>query len=161
MNIDIIEKILFGSVIFAVGFLTAILSGFVTSVESPFASYPSTGIDAPSDFIKEEDIRVFDDRIEIKISDATVSSYEPTGSMKPVLDYGSNGIRIKPRSEEEIQIGDIISFRYRGLLVVHRVIDKGLDSDGVYFVTKGDGNDFVDGRIRFSQIEYKTIGLLY
>ncbi len=47
------------------------------------------------------------------------------------------------------------------MLIVHRVVDKGVDSDGVYFITKGDNNNYSDGKVRFEEIEYITIGILY
>ena len=90
-----------------------------------------------------------------------MSRYAPSGSMRPVLNSKANGIRIKPKSPEQINVGDIVSFR-RGMdLVVHRVIKKGEDSEGVYFITKGDNNDFVDGKIRFKDIKYVTVGVIW
>jgi hypothetical protein len=44
---------------------------------------------------------------------------------------------------------------------VHRVIDKGIDEKGVYFVTKGDNNSVVDGKVRFKDIEYVTIAIIW
>ena len=81
--------------------------------------------------------------------------------MKPLFDHSSNGIRIKPVSEDDINIGDIITFKEGNLLIIHRVIEKGIDNNGVYFITKGDNNFVSDGKIRFKDIEYKTIGIIY
>ena len=82
--------------------------------------------------------------------------------MKPLLDEGSNGIRIVPSSEDEINIGDIITFKQNidenNYLIVHRVIEKGEDLQGTYFITKGDNNSLNDGKVRFSEIKYlKTV----
>ncbi len=117
--------------------------------------------EAPTDIIKENQIKIEKDKIIIYVENASLSGYAPTGSMKPVLDSKSNGIRIIPKSEEEINVGDIVSFRKNNILVVHRVYEKGIDNDGVYFITKGDNNRFNDGIIRFEEIEYKTIGVLW
>ena len=90
------------------------------------------------DFLTNEDVLIFNDRIEIKINNSGLSSYDKSGSMSPTLDENSNGITIIPKSEGEIEIGDIISYEKNGELIVHRVIGKGTDEYGVYFVTKGD-----------------------
>ena len=81
--------------------------------------------------------------------------------MKPVLDSGANGIRVEPSSEDEIHIGDIITFRQDNYLIVHRVIDIGTDSEGVYFITKGDNNSIADGKVRFKDVEYVTVGVIW
>ena len=84
--------------------------------------------------------------------------------MDPVLDQGAIGIEIIPLSEAEIQIGDIITYQpdWTDGLTVHRVITTGEDEEGWYCYTKGDNTSFVDpGKIRFDQIRYITIGVLY
>ena len=117
--------------------------------------------EAPGNRILDTDIIILKDKIILNIADTTLSSYADTGSMKPFFDEGANGIRIKPTTENEIEVGDIISYRIFGILVVHRVVEKGSDNKGVYFITKGDNNAFPDGKIRFKDIEYITIGILY
>jgi signal peptidase I len=116
---------------------------------------------APSDWISSNQIHIYDDKIVIDLADSSLSSYAATGSMKPVLDKGTNGIRIKPESAGQIKAGDIISFSKQGDLIVHRVVEKGEDSRGVYFVTKGDNNDIDDGKVRFEDIKYITVALIY
>ena len=160
MKISSIIKI---SVIFLVGFLSANLINlyFISGFESPFSYIVGDNKSAPFDFIDEEQIKIYNDRIVIFIDGASISRYAPTGSMKPVLDKGSNGIRIVPKSEKEIHIGDLITFRKDNYLIVHRVIDRGSDSEGVYFITKGDNNNVVDGKIRFKDVEYITVGMIW
>ncbi|MBR9706284.1 signal peptidase I [Candidatus Pacearchaeota archaeon] len=153
--------------IFLIGFLAANFVNYymVYGLEAPFSKsinflgYSSK--DVPSDFITEDDIIIYDDKIVIKIDDASIGRYAPTGSMKPLLDQNSNGIRIIPKSEKDIHIGDIITFEDKGSLIIHRVIDKGTDSKGTYFITKGDNNEIADGRVRFKDIRYVTIGILW
>lgn len=118
-------------------------------------------VEAPSDWVDEDDIIILKDRIILKIPETTLSSYADTGSMKPMFDKGANGIRIKPQSAEEIEVGDIVSYRSLGFLVVHRVVEKGEDDKGVYFITQGDNNAFSDGKVRFEDIKYITIGVIY
>jgi len=157
-------KILKISIIFLIGFLSANIINFyfVYGLENPFLNFSlNTSNNAPSDYVKENQIQVFDDKIVINIKDASIGRYAPTGSMKPVLDENSNGIRIIPQIEEDIHIGDIITFEQEDKLIIHRVIDKGTDEKGVYFITKGDNNQISDGKIRFQDIKYITVGIIW
>ena len=116
---------------------------------------------APSDWISEEDIIIFDDMVILRVPNTTLSNYADSGSMKPVFDKGANGIRIVPNSEDDVNVGDIVSYRFRDILVVHRVIEKGIDDEGIYFIMQGDNNILSDGKIRFKDIEYVTIGVIW
>lgn len=161
-----IKKLLIYSLIFLIGFLSCVLINFVfAEIEKPLIigglSLISAGIEAPGDWIKESQIHVYDNAIAIDIDGASLARYAPTGSMKPVLDKDSTGIRIAPKSEEQIKIGDIITFEQDGQLIVHRVIEVGQDSEGTYFITKGDNNNVTDGKVRFKDIRYVTIGILW
>ncbi len=154
-------------IVFLLGFLScvSIFYGFnYSGVEVPFGTGLvdlETSAVAPSDWITEEDIILFKNRVILEIPNVTISSYANTGSMKPVFDKGANGIRIVPNSIEDIQVGDIVSYRFGKILVVHRVIEKGIDTEGTYFVTKGDNNILSDEKIRFEDIEYLTIGVIW
>jgi signal peptidase I len=150
--------------IFLLGFLSASLFslGFLDVLENPFSLNDSLNNDnAPSDFVDEEDIKIYDDRIVIYIDDASLSRYAPSGSMKPIFDEGANGIRVVPLNEDDVQVGDLISFKNNGKLIIHRVVEKGVDFDGIYFIAKGDNNVVSDGKIRFEDIKYKTIGVIW
>ena len=163
-----IEKLIKASIIFLIGFLSANVAGLFliygseipTSLSNFSLSFNSNN-SAPFDFVKENQIQVYDDKIVIDIKGERISSYAPTGSMLPVLDKGSNGIRIVPESEAEIHIGDIITFNQDNMLIVHRVIEIGSDSEGTYFITKGDNSPINDGKIRFKDIKYITIGIIW
>jgi len=160
------NKILKISMIFLLGFLSANLFGLylVYGFEIP-ASWDYLGVSfdnsSPFDFINENDIQVYDDKVVINVDGASIGRYAPTGSMRPVLDSSANGIRIKPESEEDVHIGDIITFRQDNYLIIHRVIDIEDDAKGTYFITKGDNNDIIDGKVRFEDIEYITIGVIW
>jgi len=161
------EKIIKICIIFLLGFLSANLVGFyfVYGSEMPLSlfnlSFSSNNHSAPFDFIKENQIQIYDDKIIINVEGASISRYAATGSMLPVLDENSNGIRIIPKSEENIHIGDIITFEQENMLIVHRVVEIGTDNEGTYFVTKGDNNNINDGKIRFKDIKYITIGVIW
>ncbi|MFH1358584.1 MAG: hypothetical protein ABIH37_01720 [archaeon] len=153
--------------VFALGFLSAILVSSLVSyydIESPFLIGLGIGDNtthAPSDYIEENSIFTYDDRVVIYVKDASLSRYAPTGSMIPVLNENSNGIRVEVDSIDDINVGDIITFRSENILISHRVIEKGADSNGTYFITKGDNSPISDGKIRFEQIEHKTIGVIW
>ena len=150
-------------IIFLLGFLIANIINlyFISGFESPFSYILLDNSSAPYDFVKENQIEMFDDKIIIYLKDASLSRYAPTGSMLPLFDENANGIRIKPESEQDIHIGDIISFQKEMDLIVHRVIEIGSDEKGIYFITKGDNNDVSDGKIRFKDIKYITIGVIW
>jgi len=119
---------------------------------------------SPSNWIREDQITVYPDRIVIMIPNATLSRYAATKSMDPVFDVYANGIEIKPTSQEQIHVGDIIAFQpnINSIeLVVHRVINIGTDEQGWYCITKGDNSAQTDGKIRFGQIHYITIMIIY
>lgn len=129
------------------------ITGFVTFLNEK---------DTPTDRIKESQIYLYDNKIIISIDNASISSYANTRSMEPLINSGSNGIETIPESEEDINIGDIIVYNSTDGLIVHRVIFIGNDEDGKYFLVKGDNNKFPDEyKIRFSDIKYVLIGILY
>jgi len=149
-------------------FLTGVLSSYAfeavgnyTYFEKPFSFALINERGQPSNWIDENDILLLDDKIIINIDNSLISSYEATGSMLPTLGENANGIEVKPESADQIDIGDIISFKKDNYLVVHRVIDKGVDEKGTYFITRGDNNSISDGKIYFEDIEYVTVGLIF
>ena len=158
--LDSIEKILLVIIIFLSGFVA---SGIVqnSGIELPAGILQYGSNNVPSDRLTEDNIEIYDNKVVINVEGASISEYADTNSMLPIIDEGANGIRIQPKSEDEIKVGDIISFEQDGMLIVHRVVEIGEDSEGKYFVTKGDNNAFSDGKIRFEQIRYVTIGVLY
>ena len=144
-------------------FLLGIVLGFGISLlgNGGLTGFVVSDVGAPSDWVSEDDIIVLDDRVILKVGNATLSNYADSGSMKPVFDVGANGIRVVPGSEVGVGVGDIVSFYLGDSLIVHRVVEKGVDGDGVYFVTMGDNGLVDDGKVRFEQIEYVTIGVIW
>jgi hypothetical protein len=160
---------------FLLGFISCIFLFFMFSysgLEVPFATglvaeglgiggLGFGGAVAPSDWVDKDDIIVFDDMVVLRIANATLSNYASGGSMKPILDKSANGIRVVPKNSDEIDVGDIVSFRYTENLIVHRVVENGIDDEGVYFITQGDNNFFADEKIRFEDIEFVTVGIIF
>jgi|APSaa5957512576_1039674.scaffolds.fasta_scaffold07342_5 hypothetical protein len=147
---------------FSCAFLVFLVGG--SDLEIPFGTgfvVSDYSKSAPADHVIEEDILVFEDRVILKVANVTLSNYADSGSMRPFFDKGANGIRVVPANESEVDVGDIVSYRFGGMLIVHRVIEKGFDDEGFYYVVKGDNNLIRDGKIRFIDIEYITIGIIY
>ncbi len=118
----------------------------------------------PKDRIKEEQIKIYPDKVVIEIKGARYASFADTHSEEPFLGAGSNAIQITPKSPEDIQIGDIISYRsfLTGEIIIHRVIKMDKDDKGIYYTAKGDNNKDPDKeRIRFEQIKSVLVGVIY
>jgi signal peptidase I len=121
-------------------------------------------ISSPGDWVKEDQIHVYDSYIVLDIQNATWARFTDTNSMDPLIDDTSNGIELVPSSEDDIQIGDIIAYEseHSSGTIIHRVVEKSSDDKGVYFIAKGDNNDNPDpGKIRFNQIKRVLIGVIY
>ena len=119
---------------------------------------------SPDDHIKEDDIHVFVDRVVIDIDNPYWASFTDTNSMDPIIDEHANSIQIIPRNLKDVHVGDIISYKseYANGVIIHRVIFKGQDENGVYYYLKGDNNIMRDpGRVRFSQLRRITVGIIY
>lgn len=120
---------------------------------------------SPYDRVTEDKIHVLKDKIVIEIDDAVWARFTDTNSMDPVIDIGSNAIEIVPKSDcSDIHIGDIISYdsKYSDGTIIHRVIEKGYDSRGLYFILKGDNNPRNDpGKVRCSQVQRIVIAVIY
>jgi len=50
-----------------------------------------------------------------------------------------------PIPTEQLETGDVIAFRARqGIIVTHRIIERTITDDGLFFTTKGDANPIAD-----------------
>jgi hypothetical protein len=122
-----------------------------------------TGI-TPNDWITQDKIHVYRSYVKIDLKNAVWANFTDTDSMTPVLSSKSNAIQIKPEYEEDIHIGDIISFRNQinKRRIIHRVIGIGTDLEGKYFLTKGDNNPDEDNiKVRFEDIERVLVAVVY
>jgi len=161
-------------IVFAIGWLSSeVYSSYVPTegvtesgnllTTALFAGNPKEQI-SPYDWIKEDQIHVYNDRVTIYIDDPEWASFTDTNSMDPIIDDKSNAIEIVPKTARDIHIGDIVSYdsEYADGTIIHRVVETGYDEDGWYAVMKGDnlsGND--PGKVRFDQIKRVLVGILY
>lgn len=124
----------------------------------------SPELSSPSDHIPEESIHVLQDKVVLDIKDAQWASFTDTNSMDPFIDTGANSIEIKPKSRDEIRMGDVISFKadFDDGIIIHRVVGIGKDEQGAYYITKGDNNPLADpGKVRFEDINGIVVGVVY
>jgi hypothetical protein len=123
-----------------------------------------TEIASPLDRILEDDILVTNEKVVLNIKGAEWASFTDTNSMDPVIDAGAHAIEIIPKSEDEIDVGDIVAYEsdYAEGSIIHRIVYKGQDEKGTYFVLKGDNNPVSDpGKIRFEQIKRVVVAIIY
>jgi hypothetical protein len=124
--------------------------------------FSSAEIMSPEDHITENQIKVYNNEVVLDIDNAVWSSFTDTNSMDPLLDINANGIEIVPQSEDDIHIGDIISYDSGTGIVIHRVIGILSDEDGLYYVMKGDNNPIPDKqKVRFSDVEGILVAVVY
>jgi len=119
---------------------------------------------SPADHIAEKDINVYDDRVVLDLKGASWAKYADTKSMDPVFDSSANGIELSPYSPAEIHAGDIISFvpKFTDGLVVHRVMETGIDAQGWFAITRGDNNPTNDpDKVRFGDVHGVLVGIIY
>lgn len=118
---------------------------------------------SPADHIKEDQIRVEGNQVIITIKNANIASFTDTNSMDPLLDENSNAIQIRPQSPSDIHLGDIISYAsFSGGIIIHRVVEISEDDEGIFYIAKGDNNSRPDDeKIRFEQVRYITVGIIY
>lgn len=149
--------------VFIVGFVSsAFLYGMGFAVGAPVTA--GAVDEMPGNHIKENQIDVYEDRVELSVSDVEWARFKDTDSMVPFFDTGVNALQFVPESPDSIQEGDIISYRTPAsdTRIIHRVVEKGTDEKGVYFIVKGDNNPVADpSKVRFEQVERVLFAILY
>lgn len=121
-------------------------------------------IASPMDRISEDQILVTNEKIVINLKGAEWASFTDTNSMDPLIDAGAHAIEVAPLSEDQVQVGDIAAYEseYADGTIIHRVVYKGEDEKGTYFILKGDNNPVSDpGKIRFEQIKRVVVAIIY
>lgn len=119
---------------------------------------------SPFDRINENNIEIYNNKIIINIKNPNWRNFIDSNSMDPLIDEGTTTIEILPKSEEEIKVGDIVSYSMddANYTTVHRVVGIGNDENGTFFITKGDNYFREDSyKVRFSQIDGIVVGILY
>jgi len=144
---------------FCCGLITAHL---IEPTQFPSATSVAPDRTSPQDWISQDQIHVYSDRVVLEIPNARWASFAPTRSMDPVLDAGAHGIQIIPTSPEQLAIGDIITYDYQGRKIIHRIVEIGQDGQGYYFKTKGDNNPEPDPYlVRWPQVERVLVAVIY
>ena len=158
---DLLQKIELGIVLLVLVFHVLFIVSNPDVVSNLFHHESKQVLSAPSDFITEDKIIAYPDKLVLEIGNYSLSRYAPTGSMIPMLDSSADGVGIKPKSADDLHVGDVITFRKDGELIVHRIVEKGIDDEGDYFITKGDNNNITDGKVRFSQVDSVLVAIIY
>ena len=121
-------------------------------------------VPSPSSWISENQIGVYSQKVILDVKDPQWATFTDTHSMEPVISSRSYAIEVVPESADKIKVGDIVSYesKYADGTIIHRVIEKGYDSEGVYFIMKGDNNPNPDpGRVRFDQMRRVVVAIIY
>jgi len=87
-----------------------------------------------------------------------------TDSMYPTITKNSYALGLPVNETSAINIGDIIYFKIPQVQqsYVHRVVDKGVDELGEFFITKGDNNNLRDNvKLRRNNIAYVIAAIIY
>lgn len=134
----------------------------LTDKQIPASFLGTKEISSPSDWVKEDQIKVYEDKVVLEINNTIWASFTNTNSMDPFLDEDSHALEIIPQDENEINIGDIISYQTAYGVVIHRVIEKDVDEKGMYYLVKGDNNLFKDPfKVRFDEIKGVVVAIIY
>jgi hypothetical protein len=147
-------------------FLVGILSGVVLEKTTGFDLVMPLGHSperpSPQNWVDQDDIRVYDDRVVINVDQPYWSTFLDTNSMDPLLDIGANGIQIAPKNESQIEVGDVITYDRGQGMIIHRVVEIGSDTFGWYAIVQGDNNDIADPvRVRFEDVRRVLIAIIY
>lgn len=71
-----------------------------------------------------------------------------TGSMEPNIKVGDIVIIEQMKKDyDKLEIGDVLAFKYNGVIVVHRIVNKIKKGDEYFFYTKGDNNGAQDNYV--------------
>ncbi|MFH1212133.1 MAG: signal peptidase I [Candidatus Woesearchaeota archaeon] len=118
----------------------------------------------PMDRISNDQISIGEKTVTLNIQNTEWWHIIDSNSMDPVIDKGSTILTVKPKSDAEIRIGDIIVFKTATSdnNIVHRVINISRDDLGAHYTTKGDNNAGADHeKIRFNDVLAVVVGILY
>lgn len=141
---------------------TSSSDGFISQI--PLSNSDIRDRPSPQNFFNTSQIKVYKDKVILEVEDVVWAGFEDTKSMLPVINKDSNALQVVPNCPDDIHLGDIVSYKshYASGIIIHRVVHIDFDSEGVYFVLKGDNNPSSDpGKIRCSQIQRKVIAIIY
>jgi len=120
---------------------------------------------SPSSHVQENQINVYSDRVVLDLQNVVYAKFTNTNSMDPVLDESAHALETVPKTDEDIQEGDIVAYRNACTgtgTVIHRVLKKSEDQLGTYYIVKGDNNPSADPcKVRFDDIRSVVVGIIY
>jgi len=117
---------------------------------------------SPSNWVQENQILVSHNQVTLNIKNSIWAKFTNTNSMDPLIDEDSNAIEILPNSAEEINVGDVISYQTAYGVIIHRVIEKSEDQEGIYYIMKGDNSPFKDlQKVRFEDVKGVVVAIIY
>tara|TARA_Y100000310_G_C20437317_1_gene694353 strand:+ start:196 stop:681 length:486 start_codon:yes stop_codon:yes gene_type:complete len=145
------------------GILIILLLGMFSLAELvPVSLFNSKELASPSDWIKEQQIKVYPTQVVIDVNNPVWASFTNTNSMDPFIDETSNAIEIKPNSPLDIKVGDVISYQTKQGVIIHRVVKVDRDEKGIYYLVKGDNNIITDPfKIRFNEVVGVVVAVIY
>ncbi|HIG92805.1 TPA: hypothetical protein HA242_04315 [Candidatus Woesearchaeota archaeon] len=153
------SKIIFVTVVAILG---ALFLFPLSRAQLPLSFFTSPEINSPGDWVKDEQIKVYTDKVVLDVRNATWVGFTNTNSMDPFLDQGANALEIVPEDPYSIKAGDIISYQSRYGVIIHRVIEQGEDEEGVYYMVKGDNNTSKDPlKVRFEDVKGVLVAVIY
>jgi len=120
----------------------------------------------PKDRIEQDNINFRKVKVSIDLSKFNgkchMSQYSNSDSMLPLLDKGHNGVSCVPNGPSDIRVGDVISFIHGNSTVVHRVVRVGQDTEGYFYLTKGDNLDRKDSVVtRYGDVVGVLVMIIY
>ena len=124
------------------------------------------GASAPHSHIELSKIQKVSGGIFLQQPDIFVDEVPAEGSPSMLPCFGDNTkfLMVKPTSEEELHVGDVVAYKPNNssdYWVTHRIIRIGKDKKGWYAITKGDNNPVPDKRVRFNQIKALVVGAIW
>lgn len=147
-----------------IAFVSLFLLGWIANEGTDYLNHPieSNEVRSPGDWIQEKNVKITDNAVILVVPNASWSTFTDSNSMDPVLDITAHAIKLTPQKPAYLKIGDIVSYKSKKDMVIHRIIDINEDEQGIYFITKGDNNPSPDPeKVRFSQITGVVVGILY
>lgn len=119
-------------------------------------------LNSPGDWIKQEQIKIYGDKIVLEIQNPLWATFTDTNSMDPFIDEKAHAIEVSPEKADAINVGDVISYQTKEGIIIHRVIEKRIDEEGVYYVVKGDNSSVSDpNKIRFEEVQGVVVAVIY
>ena len=80
-----------------------------------------------------------------------------TGSMRPNLKVGDVAIVDQHFDYKNLKVGEVIAYKYEGVIIAHRLCDIAVIKDDYYFYTKGDANEDKDNYIIYPDTIVGTV----